>query len=104
MATYFELLQASDDDNLKRKLRVAVLIAAEKIRREVPAANSPNRLAWARGVFKNAEPYAQALMPVVLAKAQVDMPAITLAQLVGATDADVQNAVDVAVNLFAVEP
>jgi hypothetical protein len=102
MATYFELLTASENADLSRRIRVAVMIAAEKIRTE--ASNTPNnanRLLWARDTFINPGQAAQRMMPVVLAKTQVETPSVTLAQIIGASDATVQTAVDAAVNVFA---
>jgi hypothetical protein len=98
MATYDELLQASNDDGLRRKVRVAVVIAAETIRTELPSVpNNANRLLWAKATFENPEQAAQKIIWPVLAQNK----ASSLAAIVGASDATVQTAVDAAVNVFA---
>lgn len=98
MATYDELLTASNDDGLRRKIRVAVVIAAETIRTEIDAVpNHANRYAWAKAVFEAPEVYAQRMVMAVLAQNK----SATLAQITGASDATVQAAVDAAVNVFA---
>jgi hypothetical protein len=102
MATYFELLTAYENSDLNRRVRVAVLIAAEKIRTESPATpNNANRVLWAKETFRDPSTAAQRMLPVVIAKAQVDTPAVTLGQITGASDATVQTSVDAAVNVFA---
>lgn len=98
MATYAELLTASENATLRNKMRVAVVIAAEKVRTESGAtANHANRLAWAKAVFADPDGAARSMMWPVLAQ----NAAATLAQITGATDATVQTAVDAAVDVFA---
>lgn len=98
MATYAELLTASENATLRNKMRVAVVIAAEKVRVENGAtANHANRLIWAKSVFAEPDVAARAMMWAVLAQ----NAAATLAQITGATDATVQTAVDAAVDVFA---
>ena len=98
MATYAELLQASENDTLNRKLRVAVIIAAETVRTESPATtNHTARIAWAKQVFANPIAEAQRMLWAVLAQNQ----SATLAQITGASDATVQSAVDAAIDVFA---
>lgn len=98
MATYFELLTAAENSDLSRRIRVAVIVAAEKIRTESGATpNNANRRAWARETFLDPDTAAKRIMPAVLAQNR----AATLAQIVGANDADVQTAVDAAVDVFA---
>lgn len=98
MATYAELLSASENDVLKNKIRVAVVIAAEVVRTEAgTVTNHANRLVWAKSVFTAPDTEAKRMMWAVLAQNQ----AATLAQITGATDATVQNAVNNAVDVFA---
>lgn len=98
MATYAELLTASENATLNNKMRVAVVIAAEKVRTESNAtANHANRLLWAKAVFADPNSEARRMMWAVLAQNQ----GATLAQITGATDATVQTAVDAAVDVFA---
>lgn len=97
MATYAELLSASEDPTLRNKVRVACVIAAEKVR--VEATSAPNhalRLVWAKSVYAAPESVTQRMFWAVLAQNQ----AATLAAILAATDATVQTAVDAAVDVF----
>ncbi len=99
MATYAEILTASANDALRQKILVACVLAAEKVRIEV-AANVPNhaaRLAWAKATYANPEQAQKGMIMAVLAQNST----FTLAQIIGATDAVVQTAVDAAVDVFA---
>lgn len=99
MATYDELLQAANDENLKRKIKVACVVAAETIRNELAAtANHQARLIWAKSAFQNPDAVAVPMMNAVLAQNRAQ----TLAAIVGATDATVQNAVNAAVDVFTI--
>jgi hypothetical protein len=98
MATYAELLTASNNDTLRQKVRVACVIAAEAVRTEASATtNHTNRLAWAKAVFMNPESEGNRMMWAVLAQ----NAAATYAAIIGATDAAVQTAVNAAVDVFA---
>ncbi len=98
MATYFELLTAAENSDLNRRIRVAVIVAAEIIRTEPSGTpNNANRLKWARDTFLDPDTAARRIMPAVLAQNR----AATLAQIVGADDAAVQTAVNAAVDVFA---
>lgn len=99
MATYSELLQAAENESLRRKIRVAVVIAAEEIRME--ADTTPNHVArrtWAAAAFRNPGAEADRMLWAVLAQNKD----ATLLQITGATDVQVQTAVNNAVNVFAV--
>lgn len=98
MATYAELLTASENSTLNQKIRVACIIAAEAIRTESGATtNHANRLVWAKAVFANPNAEAQRMLWAVLAQNKD----ATLAAITGATDAAVQTAVNAAVDVFA---
>jgi hypothetical protein len=98
MATYAELLVASENPTLNNKIRVACFIAAEVVRTEGGAtANHANRLVWAKSVFANPDQEAKRMLWAVLAQ----NASATLAQITGATDAAVQTAVNAAVDVFA---
>lgn len=98
MATYAELLTASENSTLNQKIRVACIIAAEAIRTESGATtNHANRLIWAKAVFANPAAEAQRMLWAVLAQNKD----ATLAAITGATDAAVQTAVNAAVDVFA---
>jgi hypothetical protein len=98
MATYTELLSAADNTNLLGKVRVACVIAAEAIRTEAGAtANHANRLLWAKSVFSNPELTARQMLWAVLGQ----NAGTALSQIIGASDATVQTAVNTAVDVFA---
>lgn len=98
MATYAELLTASSNDILRQKIRVACIIAAEKVRTESGATtNHANRLLWAKAVFANPEAEGNRMIWAVLAQ----NAAQTYAVIIGASDTAVQTAVDAAVDVFA---
>ena len=97
MATYAELLSASEDTTLKNKVRVALTIAAEAIRTEAAATtNHAARLAWAKTVSLNPAQYVDPMLRAVLAQ----NTGATLASILSATDATVQSAVNAAVDVF----
>jgi hypothetical protein len=99
MATYAELLLASEDAGLRNKVRVACIVAAEAIRTEdAGTANHAARLAWARSAFESPESVTQRMLWAVLAQNK----AAALAAITGASDATVQTAVNAAVDVFAV--
>lgn len=97
MASYDELLIAESNDALNRKVRVAVFIAAETVRTESDTTpNHTERLVWAKEVFANPKGEAKRMITAVLAQNKDN----TLAQIIGALDAQVQIAVDAAVDVF----
>lgn len=98
MATYAELLNIRDGqigDGLRRQVRIAVVVAADLIRLENPS--TTERRAWARAALQDPDRAADQMVWAVLAQNR----AFTVAQITGASDADVQNAVNTAVNLLA---
>jgi hypothetical protein len=98
MATYDELLLASENGPLGNRIRVACVIAAEAIRTEAGAtANHANRLIWAKAVFANPQHESARMLWAVLAQNKT----FTLAQITGATDTAIQTAVNTAVDVFA---
>ena len=99
MATYTDLKLVSADATFLDRVQVACIVAAEQIRLEaVTVPNHDARLAWAKNVFFNPKTEAQRMAWAVLAQNR----SATLAQITGATDAQLQTTVDAAVNLFAV--
>lgn len=98
MATYTELQSALENVGLKQRIRVACLIAADLVRQELDTVpNHTLRLAWAKSVYQNPDAAADAMILAVIAQ----NAAFTLAQIIGASDASVQTAVNNAVNVFA---
>lgn len=100
MATYEELYSLhSDNDPLIQKIAVANWIAADAIRVESAATpNHANRLLWAKDMLNTPGlAPAQQMLNAVLAQNK----SLTVAQINGASDADIQTAVDAAVDLVA---
>jgi hypothetical protein len=98
VATYAELLDIRDGptgDALRRKVRIAVVVAADLIRQETPGVAA--RRAWAREALQNPNAAADSMIWAILAQNR----AFTFAQITGATDAEVQTAVNAAVDLLA---
>lgn len=98
MATYAELLTLSTNAILMKKIRVAVVIAAEVVRTEQDTtANHANRLLWAKNVYANPDMEAQRMVWAVLAQNKD----ATATAIESADDATVQTAVNAAINVFA---
>ncbi len=98
MATYAELITASQNGTLTDKIRVACVVAAGSIMAEaITTTNHVNRLLWAKQVFNNPEGAQRGMVWAVLAQNKM----ATLAAIGGATDSQVQAAVDAAVDIFA---
>lgn len=99
MATYAELYNLQSNSALKNRIAVACVVAAELIRGEdVATVNHTNRATWARNVFADAGRESTRMMMAVLAQNR----GFTVAQITGATDAEIQTAVNNAVNVFAI--
>lgn len=100
MATLTELTTLRDDpgfEPLLNKVREAVIIkAADVINAVAPPAA---RLAWAKGALGNANSEAQLLIVYMIGNFG---PTLTVAQILGAADVNIQTAVDDAVdNIYA---
>ena len=98
MATYAELIIASQNGTLTDKIKVACFIAAEVVRTEVGTTpNHTNRLLWAKQVYADPSRESTRMTWAVLAQ----NAAQTLAAITGASDSAVQTAVNAAVDVFA---
>ncbi len=98
MATYTELFGLYSNSDLRNRVSVACIVAAETIRAEDPGiVNHANRLLWAKQVFEQPGAAAEAMLMAVLAANK----ALTASQIVNATDAAIQTAVNNEVNVFA---
>jgi hypothetical protein len=96
MATYAELLLASEDETLRNKVRVALFIAAENVRSDAsPPGNQAARLVWAKSVFTTGGDVS-AMMRALLAQNS----AASLATILAASDATVLTAVEAAIDVF----
>lgn len=99
MASYADLLTASENGALRDRVKVACIVAASVVRAEDPAtANHALRLVWARAAFAQPDEEAQRMLWALLA----EFRAVPLGAITGATDAQLQSAVNDAVSLFAV--
>lgn len=97
MASYIDLVQAQADTTLRQRVSVACVIAADTIRTEDPAtANHSSRVAWAKTVYASPHTVASSVLWSVLAQNK----SVTLAAIIGSTDAQLQTAVDAAVAAF----
>ena len=97
MATYAELLTIANTGSVFiAQVKVASQIAAGNIITTVPTP-SANNIAWARAAFADPEAAMRSLIWPVL----YSNKAFTSAQILGATDAQVQTAVDAAVAVLA---
>lgn len=98
MATYAELNGEYSDGNLFIKVKVACFIAASAVTAEVNTTpNHTNRLLWAKLVYEDPDREARRMLWAVLAANQAQ----TLATIQGATDAQVQTAVNSTIDVFA---
>lgn len=98
MATYNELRALFSNVELRNRIQVACIVAAEAIRTESDqTANHANRVTWAQKAFNSANDVTDKMLMAVLAANK----AATVAAITGASDASIQSAVDAAVNMFA---
>ena len=98
MATYTELRQLFADNDLRNRVQVACIVAAETIRSEdAGTTNHANRLVWAKSAFNNPTAVCDAMLMALLAvnKAQ------TVEMIQGVEDTTLQSQVDAAVDVFA---
>ena len=95
MATFAELVTASSNSGLVEKIKIATLVAADNIRLESPGVPSNQaRVRWAAKVFTAPDTEATRMIWPVL----IQNRTATLAQITGASDVVVQNAVNAAVD------
>jgi hypothetical protein len=98
MATYAELRSLFGDGDLRNKIEVACIIAAEGIRGEdIATPNHTNRLIWAKKAFGSPGSIRDEMLMAILAQNKT----LTLVQITGASDAAIQSNVDAAVDVFA---
>ena len=97
MATYDELFALGVHTGLRNRVTVAIEVAAEMIRTESPPANAAQRKAWAKDALSNPGAKAREMLFAVLAARKLN----TVAQIIDASDSDIQANVDAAIDLFA---
>lgn len=98
MASYVELYGLHNDSELKNRVTVACIVAAEVVMDEDPGTtNHANRLVWAGLVLANPQLEAKRMFWALLA-ANKDT---NLENIQAATDAQIQSEVNAHVDLFA---
>jgi hypothetical protein len=99
MATYLELYNiATTNSDLKNKVIVACLIAANNIRNELDTVpNHANRLIWAKETLENPQRAGDIIFPAVIAQNSGS----TATQINTATDNAIQIAVNNTIDLVA---
>jgi primosomal replication protein N len=103
MATYSDLFDIFSGTNpdanaLLNKIAIAVIVAAETVRNESPATvNHANRLAWAKKANQEPQARAREMFSAILGQNQ----AATVSQIVNASDATIQTAVENVIDIFA---
>jgi hypothetical protein len=98
MATYSELRALFSDGDLRNKVEVACIVAAEAINVEgTGATNHTNRLLWAKSTWSNPRGASLRMLMALLA-ANKDA---AVANITGATDVQIQAKVDAAIDVFA---
>ncbi|HUW81178.1 MAG TPA: hypothetical protein VMZ31_00105 [Phycisphaerae bacterium] len=98
MASYVELRQLFGNGDLRNKIEVACIVAAEAIRTEdAGTANHANRLIWAKKAFSSPNGIRDEMLMALLA-ANKDS---TVQDITGVTDEPLQTLVNAAVDVFA---
>ncbi len=98
MATYLELFDLQNNDDLLRKATTAIAVAADTIRSEATGtANHANRLVWAEKALANPKALTDQVLWAVLAANNGS----TVDNITGATDSAIQTNVDAAVDVLA---
>ena len=92
MATYVELRSLMRDGTLAPKIQVCLAIKAHAIMQE--AAPSPGRLAWADAALPPSQSDAEKMLAYALAANK----ALTVQQILAASDASLQTVIDAAVD------
>lgn len=98
MATLAEQRTAAEDSNLRIKVQQAMIVSAQKVIDEaVATTNHANRLLWAKRVIPPVDSETMKVLMYIIAKNN----GLTLAQILAVTDAQVQTAVDGAVDALS---
>lgn len=95
-ATYLELRNLGNDPDLRNRVQVAVIVAAQLIG-ENAATETTERKAWAQRVIRNPTTWAERALWLALA----DNKDLTVADIQNATDAQLQAVIDAMVDLMA---
>lgn len=95
VATYLELRNLGNDSDLRNKSEVAVLVAANNVLRGATPVDA--EVGWAQAVLASPAMWAQRALWVALAQNKD----LTVVQITGASDADLQTAIDAVVPVLA---
>lgn len=98
MASYAELFDLRSNAPLLNKITAAVAVAAFTVNAETTGTNLANRKAWAKRALQQTETVAREMLWGILAANQ----SFTVAQITGATDTAVRDAVLALVDLYAI--
>jgi hypothetical protein len=100
VATYSELVTASEDPGLRVRVRAAITIAAEAVRAEAGGTtNHAKRMIWARAALLSPEQYEVPFLKAAIASNS----GATLANITSVSDANLQTAINNWINVFAGE-
>ena len=98
MAIYIQLRKLFNDNELKNRIEVAIIIAAEDIRTEdSETLNHANRLVWARAAFNSPKTFSGSMLRRLLAENSEE----TVEVIQSVSDENLQILVDDAVDIFA---
>jgi len=98
MATLLELNALFGNSELRNKIEVAVIIAAETIRIEDGGTtNHDNRMVWAKAAFSNPRSMRDPMLKALLAANAAE----TVQTITSVSDVSLQTLVDAAVDIFA---
>lgn len=95
MATYVDLHSLRNDPVLLQRVIIAILVAAETVRTEnVSVPFHKNRVAWAQQAIKDPETFSTKILGLLLAQNK----ALSIEQINGVSDVNLQTAVDSLIN------
>ncbi len=98
MATYLELFDLQNNDDLLHKVTTAIAVAADTIRSEAAGTtNHANRLVWAEKALADPKALTDQVLWAVLAANN----GATTGNIIGASDAAIQSNVDDVVDVLA---
>lgn len=97
MAAYTELFDLSSDSDLRNRVAVACVVAAEVVMNETPLPNDAERKVWAANALNSPMAEAGRMLWAILGTNKDE----TVAAIQGASDASIQTNVEDHINLFA---
>jgi len=98
MATYLDLFNVHSNDDLRNRIAIACIVAADAIRTEAPTTvNHANRMLWAKRVFEDPNSVASSMLWALLAANK----GASIANIENASDNAIQSNVNDAIEVFA---